>query len=95
VEEVVYATGLVTEVAAAGVAHPVLGQAVVLLIYMADKDASAPEKLMAECKRQLPTFMVPAKIISRDEPLPRNPNGKIDRKKLAGELAEMFEENPL
>ena len=94
VEEVVYATELVTEVAAVGVAHPVLGQAVVLVIYTSDKDESVSEKLMAECKRQLPTFMIPTQIITRDEPLPRNPNGKIDRKKLAGELAEMFEENP-
>lgn len=94
VEEVIYTTELVTEVAAVGVAHPVLGQAVVLVIYMDDKDESASEKIMAECKRQLPAFMVPAQIVRRDEPLPRNPNGKIDRKKLAGELAEMFEENP-
>lgn len=94
VEEVIYATELVAEAAAVGVAHPVLGQAVVLVIYMSDKDESASEKLIAECKRQLPAFMVPAQIVSRDEPLPRNPNGKIDRKKLAGELAEMFEENP-
>jgi acyl-coenzyme A synthetase/AMP-(fatty) acid ligase len=94
VEEVIYATELVTEVAAVGVAHPVLGQAVVLVIYMSVKNESASEKLMTECKRQLPAFMVPAQIVSRDEPLPRNPNGKIDRKKLATELAEIFEENP-
>lgn len=94
VEEVIYATELVTEVAAVGVAHPVLGQAVVLVIYTFEKDESVSEKLMDECKRQLPAFMVPARIIARDEALPRNPNGKIDRKKLAGELAEMFEENP-
>ena len=90
VEEVVYATGLVTEVAAVGVAHPVLGQAVALVVYMPDKDKSVSEKLMTECKRQLPAFMVPAQIITRDEALPRDPNGKIDRKK----LAELFEENP-
>jgi len=94
VEEVIYATELVTEVAAVGVAHPVLGQAVVLVIYTFDKDGSVSEKLMDECKRQLPAFMVPARIVARDEALPRNPNGKIDRKKLAGELAEMFEESP-
>ena len=95
VEEVIYATELVAEVAAVGVAHPMLGQAVVLVIYTFGKVESVSEKLMAECKRQLPAFMVPARIVSRDEPLPRNPNGKIDRKKLATELAEMFEENPL
>ena len=95
VEEIIYATDLVTEVAAVGVAHPVLGQAVVLVIYRADLDESASKKLMEECKRQLPAFMVPAQIVCQDEPLPRNPNGKIDRKKLAMELAELFEENSL
>ncbi|MGA8147388.1 MAG: acyl-CoA ligase (AMP-forming), exosortase A system-associated [Gallionellaceae bacterium] len=91
VEEIIYATELVTEAAAVGVAHPVLGQAVVLVIYLSNKDEFASEKLMAECKRQLPAFMVPAQIVSRDEPLPRNPNGKIDRKWLAGELSSLFE----
>lgn len=95
VEEVIYDTGLVTEVAAVGVDHPVLGQAVALVVYMPDNDESISEKLMAECKRQLPSFMVPAHIVTRDESLPRGPNGKIDRKKLAGDLAELFKENPL
>lgn len=94
VEEVIYATELVTEVAALGVSHPVLGQAVVLAIYSAGKDAAVSERIMEECKRQLPAFMVPARIIIHEQPLPRNPNGKIDRKKLAMELSELFEENP-
>lgn len=93
VEEVIYATGLVTEAAAVGVAHPVLGQAVALVVYGPDRDKSVSEKLMAECKRQLPAFMVPTRIFTQDEALPRDPNGKIDRKKLAEELAEMLEEN--
>jgi acyl-CoA synthetase (AMP-forming)/AMP-acid ligase II len=94
VEEVIYATELVTEVAALGVPHPVLGQAVVLAIYTAGEDESVSEKIMDECKRQLPAFMVPARIIVHEQTLPRNPNGKIDRKKLAMELSELFEENP-
>jgi len=89
VEEVVYATGLVKEVAATGVAHPVLGQAVVLVVH---GDGDATERLLLECKQKLPAFMVPAHIQNRAEPLPRNPNGKIDRKRLAGELDGLFEE---
>ncbi len=88
VEEVVYATELVTEVAALGVAHPVLGQAVVLVVYAAGKDVS--DNLLIACKQQLPAFMVPAQILVRDAPLPRNPNGKIDRKALGAELAGLF-----
>jgi acyl-CoA ligase (AMP-forming) (exosortase A-associated) len=89
VEEVVYRTGRVREAAAIGVAHPVLGQAVVLVIHA--EDPLAADELMNECKLQLPAFMVPACIINRHAALPRNPNGKIDRKLLADELAKTGE----
>ena len=92
VEEVVYATGLVAEVAATGPAHPVLGQAVVLVIYAPAGSEDVADKLLAECKLKLPGFMVPARIERRSEPLPRNPNGKIDRKRLSTELADLFQE---
>jgi len=92
VEEVVYATQIAAEVAAVGVPHPVLGQAVVLVTYSPHRDTDADVRILDECKKQLPGFMVPARIVARAEPLPRNPNGKIDRKRLAGELADLFEE---
>lgn len=93
VEEVVYASGLVKEVIATGVTHPILGQAVVLVVYAAAADAALVDDILAECKKRLPAFMVPARIESRAEPLPRNPNGKIDRKRLAGELENLFQDN--
>ena len=89
VEEVIYATGLVKEVAATGVGHLMLGQAVVLVVFSEAQDGVA-DRLLAECKQKLPAFMVPAHIEVRTQPLPRNPNGKIDRKRLAGELANLF-----
>jgi len=36
----------------------------------------------------MPAYMVPAHIDVRCGPLPRNPNGKIDRKLLATEWVE-------
>jgi acyl-CoA synthetase (AMP-forming)/AMP-acid ligase II len=93
VEEVVYASGMVKEVAATGVAHPMLGQAIVLVIYAEGADEALAASLLDECKKRLPAFMVPAKIETRLDPLPRNPNGKIDRKRLAGELSGLFQEN--
>lgn len=92
VEEVIYAPDLVVEAVALGVAHPVLGQAVVLVVHAPGQNDGISEKLMGACKRQLPAFMVPARIINRNEALPRNPNGKIDRTQLAGELAGLFKE---
>lgn len=89
VEEVVYATGLVKEVAATGAPHPTLGQAVVLVVYAETADGVG-EALLNLCKQKLPTFMVPGHVEVRTTPLPRNPNGKIDRKHLAGELDNLF-----
>jgi acyl-CoA ligase (AMP-forming) (exosortase A-associated) len=90
VEEVIYATGLVGEVAALGITHPVLGQAIVVLATSRSGGALDTEGLLAECRQRLPAFMVPARIIARPASLPRNPNGKIDRKLLAEEFRTLF-----
>ena len=96
VEEIIYATELVAEAAAFGVPHPVLGQAVLLVAYAGSASPAGGEgvidALLAACKQQLPAFMVPAQIVLRDTPLPRNPNGKIDRKALALEHQQRFME---
>jgi acyl-CoA ligase (AMP-forming) (exosortase A-associated) len=91
IEEVVYAAKLVEEVAAVGVSHPSLGQAVVLVVHGVGAGESEIARLIAHCQQQLPAFMVPARVIVHGEPLPRNPNGKIDRKRLAGVLADLFD----
>jgi len=87
VEEVVYDTGLVAEAAAIGMPHPLLGQSIALVACTkAGIDTSAAE-LLAACRRTLPSYMVPLQIQLHDEPLPRNPNGKLDRVRIASELA--------
>jgi len=92
IEEVLYGTGLVGEVAAFGVPHPVLGQAIVVVATPKDAGSSGEAAIVAECRNCLPAFMVPAKVDVRAGPLPRNPNGKIDRKQLSGEFADLFGE---
>ena len=91
VEEVVFATGLVADAAAVGVAHATLGQAIVVVAAPAPGTQPDQDALLAACKRQLPAFMVPHHIEWR-ESLPRNPNGKYDRPKLAAELKDLFAE---
>jgi acyl-coenzyme A synthetase/AMP-(fatty) acid ligase len=91
IEEVVFATGLVTDAVAIGVTHPALGQAIVVVATPAPDTASDTERLLAECRMRLPNFMVPAQVQWR-EAIPRNPNGKYDRTKLAAELAGSFGE---
>jgi acyl-CoA ligase (AMP-forming) (exosortase A-associated) len=91
VEEAVYGTGLVGEVAALGIEHPVLGQAIVLVATSPANSALDCAAVIAKCRERLPAFMVPARIIERKGSLPRNPNGKIDRKLLAQEFGSLFE----
>jgi len=87
-EEAVYAMKLVGEVAAFGVAHPSLGQAIVLSVTASAGAALDAQRLLAECRRVLPAYMVPADIDVHAASLPRNPNGKIDRKTLALQYEE-------
>ncbi len=91
VEEIIYQTGLVGEVVALGVPHPALGQAIVAVVTPPAEGDFDREALLAECRRRLPAFMVPAEVIERGS-LPRNPNGKINRKQLGAELADLFQE---
>jgi acyl-CoA ligase (AMP-forming) (exosortase A-associated) len=91
VEEIAYTTGLVGESAAIGVPHPILGQAIVLVVTPAGSRDINPDEVIEECKRRLPTFMVPAHL-SVKKALPRNSNGKIDRKALMQEFEFLFED---
>ncbi len=89
-EEVLYSTRLVAEVAAFGVPHPTLGQGIVVVATPNATGAVDAEVLLATCRERLPAFMVPAKVEIRVGPLPRNANGKIDRKSLRAEFHETF-----
>lgn len=84
VEEILYATKMVGECVAFGVDDERLGQAIQVIITPpathTDVDIAA---LLAECRTRMPAYMVPSGIEVRNGPLPRNPNGKIDRKTLA------------
>lgn len=90
IEEAVYRTGLVAEVAALGIAHPALGQAIVLVAQPGADQAADSPALVAALRDLLPGFMMPTRIDWLDTPLPRTPNGKVDRKRLATERAAVF-----
>lgn len=89
VEEILYATGLVGECVAFGVDHDTLGQAIQVIVTppegASELDLAA---LTAACKARMPAYMLPHGIAARSGPLPRNPNGKIDRKTLSTDWAE-------
>ncbi|MBV1915262.1 MAG: acyl-CoA ligase (AMP-forming), exosortase A system-associated [Pseudomonadales bacterium] len=89
VEEVVYASNLVSEVAILGVPHPALGQAIIAVVNPAENSDEELDTIIAHCKRELPNFMVPTQIESVS-PLPKNPNGKIDRSLLKKQYEDFF-----
>lgn len=90
VEEVIYATECVVEAVAIGVPHPVLGQAIVVIM-TARKDIQLDtDNLLTACKQRLPAYMLPSHIEVREGSLPRNPNGKVDRKLLFQEMQHLF-----
>ncbi len=84
VEEILYATQLVGECVAFGVDHATLGQAIqVIATPPAGAQALDTAALLAACKARMPAYMIPSGIEAQAGPLPRNPNGKIDRKLLS------------
>lgn len=95
VEEVLYATRLVGECAAFGVDHPGLGQVIqVVATPPLNSTVLDRDSLLAECRAKMPAYMVPAGVHEVQAPLPRNPNGKIDRKLLATHWAERAAQAP-
>jgi acyl-coenzyme A synthetase/AMP-(fatty) acid ligase len=83
VEEILYATKMVGECVAFGVDDDRLGQAIQVIATPPSGTSLDVAELLAECRARMPAYMVPAGIDVREGPLPRNPNGKIDRKTLA------------
>lgn len=88
VEEILYATKLIGECIAFGLPHETLGQSICVIATPPAGGALDTAEVLAECRARMPAYMVPAHIEVRDGPLPRNPNGKIDRKALAAEVVE-------
>lgn len=85
-EDTLFLMDGVKEVAALGIADDQLGQAVALII----KTNSSIDEIAIKkyCMKELPNFMQP-KYIELVEKLPRNPNGKIDRKNLKDQFQHL------
>jgi len=88
IEEVAYGHGGMAQAVALGVEHPALGQTIVLVVEATESDVGE-ESLLTHCRQHLPPFMLPQTIRVRAE-LPRNANGKIDRRALRDEYRDLF-----
>ena len=76
---------LVAEALVYAVPDDVLGSAIYAAV-LASRAASGDRKqdsvaVMAHCRELLPTFMLPKSLDWVDQPLPRSPNGKLDRER--------------
>lgn len=78
-EESLYQMAGIAEVVAVGLPDDELEQAILLLIKAGSE--LSEQDIKRYCQQQLPNYMQP-KYIELVDSLPRNPNGKIDRKQL-------------
>jgi acyl-CoA ligase (AMP-forming) (exosortase A-associated) len=84
IEEVAVQSSDIMEAVALGVADERLGAAIALLLRRREQSEAGDveDRLKAHLRAELPNFMQP-KYIRFVDSFPRNPNGKIDRVKLA------------
>ncbi|MCB1724135.1 MAG: acyl-CoA ligase (AMP-forming), exosortase A system-associated [Gammaproteobacteria bacterium] len=88
IEEVVFQIDGVEQAVAFGAPHPQIGYGIVLIVQTASATIDV-ESILAHSRLHLPLFMIPGHVHVAAE-LPRNPNGKIDRKALSIQFAEVF-----
>ena len=92
IEEVAFESGFILEAAALGIPHGKLGQAILLVVKTEETEEMTASNLLAEYRKKVPNYMIPMAILSR-ESLPRNANGKLDRKQMTSEFIDYFNED--
>ena len=86
VEGVLYEHPAITEATVIGVPHRVLGEEVGAVIVLRPDRSATVEEIQAHVREHLAGFKVPTHVWFRDEPLPRNPAGKVLKRELRDEL---------
>lgn len=86
IEEVIYNSEWVKEVAAIGIPNESLGQVIYAIVTPNKNNTLDTAMLIQHCKTQMANFMIPAKIIVLDS-LPKTPNGKVDKNKLVAQFS--------
>lgn len=90
IEESILLLDNISEVVAIGIPHHELGHAIVVIAASNSTNTELADEVTSILRKQLPPYMIPQKIFIRSE-LPRNANGKLDRKKLYLELENTFQ----
>lgn len=85
VEAALFEHPAVTDAAVIGTPHPVLGEEVAAIVHTAPGTTVTEAELRDHVAERLAAFKVPVRIWFSDEPLPRNPAGKILKRDLKAE----------
>ncbi|HEY2774344.1 MAG TPA: class I adenylate-forming enzyme family protein [Candidatus Binatia bacterium] len=86
VEGALFEHPAVTDAAVIGIPHKVLGEEVGAVVHLAAGRSASEEELKKWVGERLASFKVPVKVWFFDEPLPRNPAGKILKRDLKKQL---------
>jgi long-chain acyl-CoA synthetase len=84
VEHVLFEHPDVVDAAVVGVPHKELGEEVKAVVQLRPGSTATADDLRELCRVHLADFKVPAIVELRDEPLPRNPAGKVLKSLLRG-----------
>jgi long-chain acyl-CoA synthetase len=87
VEHLIHEYPDVLDVALVGVPHRTLGEEVKAVVQLRAGSTTTAADIQAHCAAHLAAFKVPEYVEFRDEPLPRNPAGKILKQLLRGDDA--------
>ena len=86
VEAALFEHPAVADVAVIGIPHRVLGEEVGAVVQLRPGATATDDELRAHVAERLAAFKVPVRVWFREEPLPRNPAGKVLKRELRDEL---------
>jgi acyl-CoA synthetase (AMP-forming)/AMP-acid ligase II len=84
IEESIFSAGQIHEVAVIGVADELIGERIRAYVVPNDSDQFDVDRLMAELRRTMPPYQVPAEIYGLAD-LPKTESGKIRKRELVAE----------